>query len=140
MKKAAIGIVSIVVAALAGMGAGPRVGDGQGRNRVEGTWEHTFANEPRLRLIKVINQDHFIWVTYLKETRMPVTTAGGTYTLDGDSYKEQVEFGRFGSPELQEGVGKEHAFRIKIDGDTMTLIDAPTNGNRLREIWKRVKP
>jgi hypothetical protein len=71
---------------------------------------------------------------------MPVTTAGGTYTLDGDLYKERVEFGRFGTPELQEGVGKEHAYNIKIDGDTTIMTDVATNGRRLREIWKRVKP
>ena len=77
MKKTAIGIVAMVVAALAGMGLNPRVGDGQGLNALEGTWEHTFENDGGLRQIKVINQDHFIWVTYVKETGMPVTTVGG---------------------------------------------------------------
>ncbi len=67
------------------------------RNKMEGTWEHTIASNPGLAQVKVINQDHFIWVTYDRALKLAVTTAGGSYTLDGDTYKEKVEFGRFGS-------------------------------------------
>jgi hypothetical protein len=140
MTHTAIGILAFMVALVAAFGAAPGAGGNQERNKLEGTWEHTFANEPRLRQIKVINQDHFIWVTYDKESRVPVTAAGGTYTLEGDTYKERVEFGRFGTRELQDVVGKEQTFRIKLEGDTLTLTGTLSNGQELREVWKRVKP
>jgi hypothetical protein len=140
MRKLALGVIAIVVASITSVGAGPRVEDGPARNKVEGTWEHTFENQPRLKQIKVINQDHFIWVTYDRETKRPVFSAGGTYTLDGDSYTEQVEFGLFGVAAFQDAVGKEHPYDIKIVGNTMTVIDTPTQGQKLREVWRRVSP
>ena len=140
MRKAAIGVVTVVVAVVAAIGAAPRVDNGQARNKLEGTWEHTFEDEPRLRQIKVINQDHFIWVTYDQESKSPVTAAGGTYTLEGDTYKERVEFGRFGTRELQEVVGKEQTFQVEVSGDTMLQTGTLSNGQRLKEVWKRVKP
>jgi hypothetical protein len=139
MKKAAIGFIAIAIAlaALASTGAAPSMG-GPLRNKLEGTREHTFENQPELRQIKVINQDHYIWATYVKATRMPVFTAGGTYTLVGNSYKETAEFGRFGSPEWQATVGKELSLHVEINGDTMLLTDAATKGQKLRETWKRI--
>ena len=59
--------------------------------------------------------------------------------MDGDTYKEKVEFGRFGSRELQETVGHEQTFHVNIDGDTLILEGTLSNGMELREVWKRVK-
>jgi hypothetical protein len=109
------------------------------RNKIEGTWEHTFPDQPALRQVKVINQDHFIWVTYERESGAPVALAGGSYTLDGDMYKERIEFGRFGTDRLQETLGKEQSFEVRVDGDTLTLTGTLSNGMRLREAWIRVK-
>jgi hypothetical protein len=139
MRKSTIGVLMISLASLAAISASPQAGGERARNKLEGTWEHTFEDEPRLRQIKVINQDHFIWVSYVKESRLPVTTAGGTYTLEGDTYKEQVEFGRFGSPELQKTVGKEQVFKVEVDGDTLVLTGTLSNGQELHEVWRRVK-
>jgi hypothetical protein len=75
-----------------------------------------------------------------QESKIPVTAAGGTYTLEGDTYKERVEFGRFGTPELQKVVGKEQTFQVEVDGDTMIQTGTLSNGQKLREVWKRVKP
>jgi len=69
-----------------------------------------------------------------------VAAAGGSYTLEGDTYKERVEFGRFGTPELQEVVGKKwQVYKVQVDGDTLTLSGTMTNGMALREVWKRTK-
>ena len=140
MRNSASSIVAIVAAMVTAIGAGPRVEGDQGRNKLEATWEHTFEDELRLRQIKVINQDHFIWVTYDKESKIPLTAAGGSYTLEGNTYKERVEFGRFGTAELQKTVGKEQTFQVKVDGDTMTMTGTLSNGQELREVWKKVKP
>lgn len=141
MRNAAISAMAIVVAAAAALGVSRSMGDDKdkGRNPLEGTWEKSFDNEPRLLQIKVINQDHFIWVTYLKESKLPVALAGGTYTLEKNTYKERVEFGQLGSPELQKIIGKEQTFEIKIEGEKMTQTGSLSNGQKLLETWKRAK-
>jgi hypothetical protein len=109
------------------------------RNKIEGTWEHTFKDNTELRQVKVTNQDHLVWVTYDLGSKAALATAGGSLTLDGDTYKEKVEFGRFGSPQLQETVGKEQTFNVNIDGDTLILERTLSNGMKLREAWMRVR-
>lgn len=136
MKSLSIAILAILLP----VSASPGAEDNQTRNKVEGTWEHILPREPELLQVKVINQDHFIWVTYQKESRIPLYAAGGTYTLDGDTYKERVEFGQFGSRKLQEVVGNEQIFHIQLDGDTLTVTGTMSNGQQLREVWTRVKP
>jgi hypothetical protein len=157
MKKSLSCVAVISLVSLAALAADPRAGGQRAghravlpadheagaapaeRNKVEGTWQHPVEDDPGLVQIKVINQDHFIWVSYDKETRMPVNLAGGTYTLDGDTYKERVEFGRLGSPDLQRIVGTEQVFKVQIEGNTLTQIGRLSNGQELREVWKRAR-
>ena len=116
---------------------------GQERNKVEGTWEHVVPDGspevPRTRQLKVINQDHFMWITYDRESKLSQTSAGGSYTLEGNTYQERVEFGRFGTPELQTLVGQEMTYEIEIYGDLMIMTGDLPFGQRLREVWRRVK-
>jgi hypothetical protein len=114
-------------------------GDGdQARSKMEGTWE-LIHQDDNARQVKVINQDHFIWVTYDRESKQSLANAGGRYTFEDGTYKEQVEFGRFGTDELQKVVGKEQTFKVEFDGDTLTQTGTLTNGQPLREVWTRVK-
>ena len=109
------------------------------RSLIEGTWEHTFEDQPNIRQIKVINQDHFIWVTSDRESKKSLYSAGGPYTFKGNTYKEQHEFGTFGSPEWQQLVGHEQVFTVEIKGDTLFLSGTASNGMELFETWKRLK-
>ena len=58
---------------------------------------------------------------------------GGTYTLDGDTFAETVEYAHDNTAGL---IGKTFKFKIKLDGDTLTQIG---DGNPYQEVWKRVK-
>jgi hypothetical protein len=107
------------------------------RGRLEGTWEHTFRDAPEHRQVKIINQTHFVWVTYAREDGRPLILAGGTYTFDGTTYKETCEFG--GPGLAAEVVGKEQTFSAEIEGDKWTHVGTLSNGFRVREIWSRVK-
>ncbi len=140
MKRSTLLLLAAMMVVVLAGAAAPQVDRYLVRNRIEGTWEHVFPNNPDLRQIKVINQTHFIWVTYHKPSRLPVAVAGGTYTLDGKTYKEQMEFGRFGIPKLQEAVGHEQTFQVSIDGDTLILSGTMSTGNYIQERWTRVKP
>ena len=135
------GVICVTLLALGiAFGAGPKDRDGGARNQVEGTWEHDIPGQPELRQVKVINADHFIWVTSLRATKEAVLAAGGSYTLKGDTYTEMIEIARFGTAEMQkEGVGKAQPFQIKIVGDTKTVTADLGKGRLFREVWKRVK-
>jgi hypothetical protein len=138
MTKSTFAVVVCCLALVAAVGA-KGYGDGdQARSKIEGTWELIHEGQ-NARQVKVINQDHFIWVTYDRESKLSYTNAGGRYTFKDGTYKEDVEFGRFGTDELQKTVGKEQTFKVEFDGDTLTQTGTLTNGQPLREVWTRVK-
>jgi beta-lactamase regulating signal transducer with metallopeptidase domain len=56
---------------------------------------------------------------------------GGTFALNGDEYSETVEFANESTKEL---IGQTFKFKIKIEGDKLTLIGV---GNPWNEVWKR---
>jgi len=59
---------------------------------------------------------------------------GGTYTLDGDKYTENVEYA---NPSTSNLINQTFQFTIKIDGDTLTQTGI---GNPWTETWKRAIP
>jgi hypothetical protein len=77
-RPALIAACALLMPTVPAPGDEARPGESRPRNKVEGTWEHSFKDQPELRQVKVINQDHFICVTYVRDTLIPVTTAGGS--------------------------------------------------------------
>ena len=132
-------VVSWALFGLVAMGSAcdkPQEGKAE-RGRLEGTWEHTFENAPQHRQVKIVNQTHFVWVTYVREDGTPLLLGGGTYTYDGKTYRENCEFGGPGLP--VELVGKEQSFTAELEGDKWTHSGTLSNGLRVREIWRKVK-
>ena len=130
---------------LAGLGAGddpqePRAVDEAKvaeRGPLEGTWEQTFQDAPPYRQVKLINKSHFMWATYDRDTGVLLASAGGTYTFDGETYKEKVEFGSPGIP--AELIGEEQTFTVDLDGKTWKHEGTMSNGLQVRETWRRVQ-
>ena len=60
---------------------------------------------------------------------------GGTYTLDGDTYTETIEYANESTADL---IGKTFKFKVKVDGDTYTQT-AVGDDNPFTEVWKRAK-
>ena len=58
---------------------------------------------------------------------------GGTYTLDGDTMAETIEYANENTATY---IGKTHRFTIKVEGDTYTQVG---KDNEFTEVWKRVK-
>ena len=87
--------------------------------------------------MKIINQTHFVWVTYNREDGRPLLLGGGTCTFDGKTYKENYEFGGPGIP--AELVGKQQVFTAELDKDKWTHSGTLTNGVRVEEIWRKVR-
>lgn len=108
------------------------------KSQLDGTWELVSGQQlPRgARDMKTISGGHFIFVAYDTETGRPLYTGGGTYTLNGSSYTEHVDFA---SDVISAGlVGRDQAFTAKVDGDTFTQTGSLSNGKGLSELWKRL--
>lgn len=76
-----------------------------------------------------------MFTAYDTKTGTPLYAAGGTYSLNGSSYIEHMDFA---SGKIAGLVGKDQSFTIKVDGDTFTQTGTLTNGNPLSEVWKRI--
>ena len=114
-------------------------GDHAKKGQLEGTWEMVSGQQlPKgTRDIKIISGGHFVWVIYDTEKGKPIYTGGGTYTLNGNSYTEHVDFM---SEEISAGiVSKDQLFTVKVDGDTLTQTGTLSSGQSLSETWKRAK-
>jgi hypothetical protein len=117
--------------------------DQANKGQVEGTWELVSSRWPPAppkgsRQIKMFSGGHFVFVRYETEKGKPIYVGGGTYTLNGSSYTEHVEFM---SESISAGiVGKDHQFTVKVEGDTLTQKGflSGAGGSRVEETWKRV--
>ena len=67
------------------------------------------------------------------DTGVVIFHHGGTFTLDGDKYNENIMYANESTKDM---IGTTLHFKIKVEGDTLTQegID-----NSFNEIWKRVK-
>ena len=60
---------------------------------------------------------------------------GGTYTLDGDTYTETIEYANQSTAAL---IKKSFKFKVNVEGDKYTQIGVGDN-NPYNEVWKRAK-
>jgi hypothetical protein len=110
-----------------------------------GTWElvsekwddaKTFTSPPAERKsLKFVTPTHFIWV-WVDPKQKISNSMGGTYQLDGTSYIETVQFAAEG---MDQYVGKQQKFTARIEGDKWIHSGVLSGGQKLEEIWKRVK-
>ena len=70
---------------------------------------------------------------YTRATGAVVYHHGGSYTVDGETYEESVEYATEATKEI---IGQKFKFKVKVEGDTFTQIG---DGNPYNEVWKRIK-
>ncbi|MCX6333602.1 MAG: hypothetical protein NT092_04770 [Bacteroidia bacterium] len=113
---------------------------------VEGTWQlvsYKYGSStsgfidcpegfPRL---KMINKTHFVWVNYNTESGSITQSAGGKYTLIGNTYTEFLEFGLG----MDQYLKTNPQYTLKIEGDILFQSGNLTPDYKIEEIWKRVK-
>lgn len=102
------------------------------RSDLVGTWEVVTPDLPEgLRDLKHITPTHFTWVIYSKGEMSPVGSAGGTWSLEGNQYKERCEFASQGWEHLR---GKEATFTIKIEGEKLLQGGVLDTGFKVNEV------
>ena len=115
------------------------------RGKLEGTWELVsykyvegapFKDVAKdQRVIKLMTGNHFVWVSYDVRKKKPTSIGGGRYSLEGDTYTEELDFADKRAESL---VGKRQSFQAKIEGDIWRHSAALSNGLKIEEIWRRV--
>ena len=107
-------------------------------NALDGTWE-LISGQPLpagTKDIKVLYGGHFMFAAYDTGTGKPLYTAGGTYTLDGSSYVEHMDFASDKLP--ADLIGHNQTFIVEVDRDTFTQKGMLSNGKPLMEKWRRI--
>jgi len=111
---------------------------------IMGTWklislkhnekEIKLAQEDSVLRLKFITQSSFVWIQYLKRNKIIRNSVGGTYTLKGTDYVENINFVGVG---LIESLGASNAFKVKIVDNKMYLSGKLSTGMIIDEIWQR---
>ena len=145
MKGTILGIIAIMALVLtvglqaqqeAKKATGPHLGTWQLVSYKYGTNQPGFTDFPESqRRIKLITDTHFSWVQFDTSTKKVSATAGGTYSLEGNTYTESIDFGLG----LDTYLGQKHAFTIRVDGEKLFLSGTLADGLKIDEVWQRVK-
>jgi hypothetical protein len=96
----------------------------QNTNNVMGAWElvsHDFNGQPMSaneREIKIISSKHFMFVVYDKGKMKTLGAGTGTWTLNGNSYTEHIDFIDVNGAESLNGTDAK--FTVAVNGDMMT--------------------
>lgn len=99
---------------------------------IQGAWELKFENGTKR--IKFIAGGKWTITQCDPKDGTVVFHHGGSYTLDGATYTEKVEFANENTAFLK---GNSHKFELTIEGD---VIHQKGIGNPWNEDWNRVKP
>jgi hypothetical protein len=118
------------------------------RGNLVGTWrlvsavygppddQLNYAPEELVHL-KHVTPTHFTVVTHEVQFRKVTIIGGGRYSWQDGAYKERVKYAVGGT--LPELLGKEQSFSVRLDGDRWTHTGTLTNGQRIEEVWVRIK-
>ncbi len=87
--------------------------------------------------IKIITPTHFIWVIYDPKTKLVSNSMGGSCGVQGANYTETIEY--FFPEGMKVYLGKEQVFTIKIEGDKLFQSGKLSDGQKIEEVWQRVK-
>jgi len=120
--------------------------DGKPGTAFIGTWKLVSAKyggvesdlAQQLTMFKHITDTHFTWVRVEPQTGEVVAAAGGTYSVEGDTYSETPAYG-MGAP-FQVIRDKTHAFKVTIEGTRWHHTGALADGLTIEEVWERVEP
>ena len=149
MKKPLFLIISIAALAITVMTISATTGTAELKKKtisITGTWQlasykygsssSSFIDVPQgQKRLKLITDNYFTWVSYDTNSNRIVSSAGGTFTLVGDTYTESIDFGLG----MDSYLGNKPAYKIKVEGDMFFLSGQLTENYKIEEIWQRVK-
>lgn len=146
MKNACALLMGIGVLGLVSWAADKAATPDKNTPSLVGTWEMTmqkYGDAKELtpvsddhKSLKFVTGTHFIWVWVDPKTKKITTSMGGRCQQKGDAYIETPEFATEG---MEAYLGKEQKFTAKLEGDQWTHSGQLSEGQKIEEVWKRVK-
>ena len=97
----------------------------------DGTIEEVdISNPPGL---KILSETHWAFVEQNEEGNpIPTSGGGGTYTIDGTTYTETVQYHA-----ARDFIGKSIPFECKVEGDFWYQSGVLPGGTKLEEVYRR---
>jgi hypothetical protein len=143
IRVTAIVLVTVVVLPV-GAGDEPKKGPDSAKLAKElvGTWVYVgtpdkIEDQPKSGgRFKFFTGKHWCITDADPETGKVVFHHGGTYTLDGDTYTETIEYANENTAPL---IKKVFKFKIKVEGDKYTQTGVGDDNPFKGEVWKRAK-
>ena len=142
MKRTIVGIVVIAALAIAvdlpaqqesKKSSGSHLGTWQLASFKYGTNESGFTDfSQSQRRIKLITETHFTWIEFDATSKKVRSTAGGAYSLSGNTYTESIDFGLG----MDTYLGQKHTFTIRVEGDKFFLSGSLADGLKIEEVWQ----
>ena len=105
---------------------------------VSGKYNGQVGDFGKLIILKHITGTHFMWVRYDADTKKISQTAGGLYTIKGETYTEHPSYGIGDNFDVIRDT--DHSFQWKIVGDKWYTNGQLSNGTKIEEVWELVKP
>lgn len=97
-----------------------------------------FVNWPANQImLKHVTPTHFTWVTYDAKTGAVTRMGGGTYSWNGNIYRENLQYGL--GADVKGLVGKPQIFTGKVTETRWNHSGTLSQGEKIEEIWERVK-
>ena len=136
-------IIALTVAAATAQ-SGEAKADAKPENKLVGTWKmvsakyggEEFKFDAGITTIKHVTPAQFMWASYDKDGKV-TRTAGGSYTMKGDSYEEMPEYGT--GEDFDVIKGKTQTFKWKVEGNKWHHNGKLSNGLTIEEVWERVE-
>jgi hypothetical protein len=143
MKRLAL-LVAVLAIVSTTISAGFNAAKEKKKSLVIGRWQMVSGEyggqtmlTPDAVSIKMISGNHFMYLDYDKKTAKMVGVGCGSYTYDGDTYSEHIDFAdRPSVPDATQLIGKDASFHLKVEGDTLTQT-GQLLGQDLKEVYKR---
>jgi len=82
---------------------------------------------------KIITKEHF--VVLLTSDNIVISSFGGTYSLDGETCTESIEFG---SSNRSQNIGTKSIVKVNVKGNVMN-VTWQMSGRDVNEVWVRVE-
>jgi hypothetical protein len=113
-------------------------------NKLIGTWKMVSAKyggsefkfPEGTTTIKHVTPTQFMWASYDRDGVVS-RTAGGSYTIKGETYEETPQYGL--STDFDIIKGKAQTFTWKIEGNKWIHKGALSSGLTIDEVWERVE-
>jgi len=137
MKRCFLGAMVVFVTLLFCANVSCKSLEKQGNNvdQIVGVWQYvTESMSGNVKMKKIITKNHFL-VVWTVDNEI-VNSVGGTYSFDGKTYTENVEFG---TPNVRNRLGSKTIVDVRFEGNRKHISGVLFGTTPFNEVWERIE-